>query len=213
MTLNIGGQMLNNLFQKYLEADGVSGGTEGNSDVTSTGTESSSKTFTQEDLNRIVVREKDRAVKSALKSLGFEDSDSAKAKLEEYRALEDDSKSLLEKVTRGKDKAEKTLAELKLKLEQLEREKSLIAYGVSPDKVEAVNALLPVYSTEGASIEESLEKIKKEFSNLFSDNTTIGTGSNNNPPRERNQSIEPFSGVGKRLAEEKLKQSGLLEKE
>lgn len=38
MTLNIGGQMLINLFRKFLEADGT-GGTEGNPDVTSTGTE------------------------------------------------------------------------------------------------------------------------------------------------------------------------------
>lgn len=207
--------MLHNLFKKFLEADGTSG-TEGNSDVTSTGTEpGESKTFTQEDLNRIIIKEKDKATKSILKKLGFEDTATAESKLEEYRILEEDTSSTLEKITKSRDKAETKLKELQDKLAQLEQEKLLMQKGVVSDKVAEVNALLSVYTNDDTSVEEALEKVKTNFPNLFSGETTSlsGTGNNNNPPRNRQHGDEYLSGIGKRLAEEKLKQSGLLKED
>lgn len=220
MTLYIGGQMYTNLFKKFLDSDGgVSGGTEGNNNATSAGTESTTtgeRTFSQEDLNRIVVKEKEKAVSRALKNLGFEDSDSAKSKMEELLALEQDNTSVLEKATKAKDKAEKQAGEYKTKVEQLEQELFLLKSGALPDKSQEVSALLSVYQNAETTAEEALTKVKENFPNLFSDaeTTTSGTGGSNNPPRDSRQVEEsPFSGIGKRLAEEKLKQSGLLKEE
>lgn len=208
--------MLHNLFTKFLEEEGL-GGTEGYVDVTSTGTEpTNSKTFTQEDLNRIVVKEKDKAIKSILKKLGFDDTATAESKLEEYRLLEEETSTTLEKVTKSKDKAESKLKELQDKLAQLEQEKLLMQKGVLTDKVLEVNALLSVYTNDDTSLEDALEKIKVNFPNLFSDETSTslsGTGNSSNPPRNRQYNDESLSGIGERLAKERLKQSGLLKEE
>lgn len=212
--------MLDNLFRKYLEADGGTGAGEtgGNNNVTSTDSDllsGESKTFTQEDLNRIVAREKDKATRSILKNLGFEDTNTAKSKLEELRKLEEDSASLLEKTTKSKDKAELKLGEYEKKVEQLEQEVALMKAGVLPDKVKEVAALLTVYHNEDVTLEDAIAKVKTNFSGLFSDNVVndSGTGSGNNPPRNRGYSESSFEGIGKRLAETKLKQSGLLKEE
>lgn len=212
--------MLHNLFAKYYAPDEI-GGIETQTPAvegTDEAIEPETKSFTQEELNRIIVREKEKATKAALKSLGFEDSSTAKTKIAELLELENNSKSDLEKLVKGKEKAEKNLTETTAKVNELETQLSLLKLGVTPEKISEANALIALKISEEKTMDEAVEELKIDFPMLFvgaSDQETSthsGTGSSNNPPRNPRQ-MTTFEGIGQRLAEQQLKQSGYIDKE
>ena len=212
--------MYTNLFKKFYSPEEIGG------ETTQTPAESDGvneettpeKTFTQEELNRIIAKEKEKAAKSVLKNLGFEDTKTAKAKITELMSLEDESRSDLEKLMQGKEKAEKTLSEKMDKISELETQLSLMQLGVTPTKISEANALIALKLNEDKDMETAIEELKVDFPMLFlgsnnaDGNTGTGTGTNGNPPRNP-RTVDTFTGIGQRLAEQRLQQEGYNNKE
>lgn len=212
--------MYTNLFNKYYSPDEIGGETTQTPAVDGEQVEEpvAEKSFTQEELNKIIVREKEKATKSVLKSLGFEDTKTAKTKISELMSLEDESKSDLEKLMQGKEKAEKNLAEKESKVTELETQLSLLKLGITPEKISEANALIALKISEDKNMEEAVEELRIDFPSLFlgstNDSTRAngGTGTNGNPPRNP-RTVNTFAGIGQRLAEQRLKQEGYNNKE
>lgn len=210
--------MLNNFCRRFFDSDGAEGGNPGGEpgNTSATGAEPSQpqtgKTFTQDDLNRIVVNEKDRAARKVLRDLGFEDMQAALQALEGYRGLEESNTSDIEKATKAREKAEKELSETKGKLEQFEQRIELLSAGVKADKLAEANALIQLKVSDDTTYQQAIDKVKEEFPDLFGISEPNRTGSAGNPPKDPHPKNKGFSGIGKRLAEEKLKQQGIGEK-
>ena len=69
------------------------------------------KTFTQEEVNRMMAREKNEGKKSVLRELGVEDVDSAKNSLAEYAKVLDAQKTDLQKANEAKEALNNQLIE------------------------------------------------------------------------------------------------------
>lgn len=212
--------MFKHKFTKFLDFDGAGAGTTSDADSnpgnTATGAESQNqselqnRTFTQEDLNRIVIREKERAQRSVLRDLGFDNLEDAKGLLSDWRAASESNASDIEKAIKAKEKAEIKLSETNAKLEQYEQQILLLSEGVKPDKITKVGALVNLELENKVSFEEAISSVKKEFPSLFIDShADTNTGSPANPPKDPSSNKKTVSGIGKRLAENKLKQSGI----
>lgn len=194
-----------------LEADGGSGGGAGGdsgSGGDDNGGDKGTKTFTQEDLNRIGATEKNAGKLAALKALGFESEADAKAYLEKARKAEEDSMTEAEKIKKEKEDADKLASTEKARAEKLEQELLALKAGANPSTVSDLVLLVRNRMTDAVDFNAALELVKKEasFATLFStpaDNGSgNGTGGAGNPPRK--VTTESLNGIGKRLAENKV---------
>ena len=95
---------------------GSEGGSEGGEGGSGEGTGGKSgKTFTQEEVNRLMKTEKESAKKALLKELGVEDAKSAKEGLAKYKEILDKDKSAAEKAGEALATEQKAKAEEKRK--------------------------------------------------------------------------------------------------
>lgn len=197
-------------FFPLLEEDGVggTGGTDPNTPPQEqpSGDPTSSeppKTFTQEDLNRVGAREKRQGVASVLKSLGFEDEESAKAFVEKYRKEENDKKDELTIANESLQTEKKAKEEAEKRVNVLEKKLKALSMGVPESHIEDVVTLATSKVTEDKSFDEAMEDLKKLYPSMFSaeDSVSKGTGGGGTPPRKPLQGGS--NGIGKRLAEQK----------
>lgn len=86
--LNHENDTLKNIGLQFFAEEGSegAGGSEGGQGNQGTGNQSG-KTFTQEDVNALLKKEKESAKKALLKELGVEDAKSAKEGLEKYKEI------------------------------------------------------------------------------------------------------------------------------
>lgn len=197
--------LLRKNFSPFLEGEG-GGGTGGTGgEPNPTGGEPS-KTFTQEDLNRIAAQEKRQGAASILKVLGFESEEKAKEYLEAKRKEDEDKKGDLEKAKEAEALANKAKAEAEAKASLLEKKFKVIALGVSADKADDIVTLATAKAVEGKTFDDVVEDLKKTYPELFTQTEKRGgTGSNGNPPRGKN--INEEDSIGKRLAEQRKTKS------
>lgn len=118
----------------------------------------------QEKLNQIIGKEKERAVKSFLKKMGFENTDELNKKLSEYKELE--NKNLSET-----DRMKKEYEELKEKYNETIKTKELnetkylaLANNVQEQHVDKVVRLSQAY--EGDTIEDKIKAVLEDFPEL-----------------------------------------------
>lgn len=167
-------------------AGGVGTGSEGNTDNTGTtdsdtGSKETPKTFTQEEVNALMAKEKKQGKLTVLKELGLEDSKATKEEIAAYKKWLDDQKTDLQKAN-DTVTAEKTAKELLAKEnDALKFKIEAISLGVKPDCVDAVAAIVAISMTEGSDSKEVLKglKTKPEYKGFFADGygSAAGTGS------------------------------------
>lgn len=135
------------------------------------------KTFTQEEVNAMMAKEKNQGKLSILKELGVDDAKSAKEALAKYKEYLDSQKTEAERLAdtlKGEQEA-KTAAELKA--QQLERKFDAIEAGVPADKAEDIVILAAAKVTETKDFKTALEEVKTAYPQLF-EASSNGTGSN-----------------------------------
>lgn len=160
------------------------------------------KTFTQEDLNRIAAQEKRQGQNSILKALGFETEEEAKKYLDAKRKEDDDKKDDLQKAQEATQAANAAKSAAEAKAELIEKKYKVIALGVSSERVDDIVTLANAKAVDGKSFDDAVAEVKTNYPELFNQQEKRGgTGSNGNPPRKNPQGTE--SSLGKRLAEQR----------
>lgn len=177
-------------------SEGGEGGAGGQNGGTGT------KTFTQEEVNRMMAGEKRSARSALLKELGYEVKDGKYADtVTAIKTILDAGKTQQQKDQEAKTTAEKALTEERSKASRLQARVDVMVAGVKPAFVDdAITMLLPQV-TEEKTLSKLLDEYKTKYPNWFAEDSTgsKGTGNPNNPPK--NQGSKNTGDFGKRLAQ------------
>lgn len=200
----------------FFMADGAGGsggsegpeGEEGGEGGSNTGGKSG-KTFTQEEVNRMLKAEKESAKKSLLKELGVDDAKTAKEGLEKYREIQDKNKTDAEKAkddlaaeTKAKGEAEKRaiLAEAKVEV---------LSAGCNPEYLEDVITLALKRVSDDKDLPTVVKEMKEDqkykafFTLGGSGSEDHGTGGGSG--YRRKQDSDKKGSLGSRLGEQVVK--------
>jgi len=144
-------------------AEGGSGGSGSEEGGNNSGTGSQSgKTFTQEDVNALLKKEKESAKKALLKELGVEDAKSAKDGLAKYKEILEKDKTDVQKAqdtaaaeTKAKEAAEKRalLAEAKVEV---------LSAGCKPEYLDDVITLAMIKVTGDKDLATVVKEMKED---------------------------------------------------
>lgn len=182
--------------------DGGQGGTDGNQAGSgaagSQGT--GAKTFTQEDVNRMMANEKRTARSALLKELGYEVKD---GKITEtvatIKGILDQGKTQQQLDQEARTTAETSLAEERSKNSALQARVDVMTAGVKPEFVADAIAMLLPQVTEQKPLSKLLEEYKTKYPAWYGESS--GSGGTGNSTKNGRNTGGTQSGLGKRLAE------------
>lgn len=160
-----------------------------------------SKQYTQEDINRMMAREKRTARQALLKELGYDPKDekSFNDTLAEIKKNLDAGKSQQQLDTEARKLAETKLADEQAKTARLELKVAALAAGVKAEALDDVITLALSKIDDSNTIDKVLKEFKTKYPAFFGESTEgKGTGSPTNPPRKGGNTQD---GMGKRLAQ------------
>lgn len=184
---------------------GGEGGSEGGEDGSEDGDDSedengggSDKRFTQEEVNKIMSKEKRKGRASLLRELGLNPEDkNAVASL----------KKLLEDQETDKDKQERALKEAQEKAtgetgraDRAERKLKVLLAGCGKDYVEEVTAMAMAKVSDDMDFDEALEEVKKKMPSLFGGSESGDNGTGRGQGHRKQGQGKPGS-LGSRLAQ------------
>lgn len=187
-------------------AEGGAGGEGGGED--GTGTENQdpgaggAKSFTQEEVNRMMASEKRSARSALLKELGYEVKDGKYTDaVTAIKSILDAGKTQQQLDQEARTTAESNLAAERSKVSSLQARVDVMTAGVKPEFVSDAIAMLLPQVTEQKTLSQLLEEYKTKYPTWFGDssNGSKGTGSPNNPPKPSGG--KDTGEFGKRLAQ------------
>lgn len=167
-------------------------------------TDSGKKTFTQEEVTRMMTREKKEGRNAAIKALGFENEEEAKKAASLLKALLDSQKSEKEKAEEEKNDAVNQKSDAEKRASEAEAKLTCFLSGVNKDSIDDVLSIALPKVTEDKDLSKVLEDMKKNnrYASFFEGNSggkggDKGTG---NPPGHSDKEGEDEKGsYGKRL--------------
>ena len=183
--------------------DGGQGGTDGNQ-VGSGGAAGSqgtgAKTFTQEDVNRMMANEKRTARSALLKELGYEVKDGKITEtIATVKGILDSGKTQQQLDQEARTTAENNLAAEKSKTSALQARVDVMTAGVKPEFVDDAIAMLLPQVTEQKPLSKLLEEYKTKYPAWYGESS--GSGGTGNSTKNGRNTGGTQSGLGKRLAE------------
>lgn len=183
--------------------DGGQGGTDGNQ-AGSNGTAGSqgtgAKTFTQEDVNRMMANEKRTARSALLKELGYEVKEGKITEtIATVKGILDSGKTQQQLDQEARTTAENNLAAEKSKTSALQAQLDVMTAGVKPEFVDDAIAMLLPQVTEQKPLSKLLEEYKTKYPAWYGESS--GSGGTGNSTRNGRNTGGTQSGLGKRLAE------------
>lgn len=193
-------------FAEEPEAGGASGdsGTSSGTDKTNppSGTESYKadpppKTFTQEEVNRLLANEKRQGRQAALKAMGLDPSDKNAEK--NVKAILDAQKTESEKSAEAIQVEKDARAEAEKKAEAMERKLASLNAGCKKEYLDEVTALAAIKVNDSTDFEMALKAVKEKCASFFDDDGDTGTGSGQGHGRKDTKN-KPGS-LGARLAQ------------
>lgn len=158
------------------------------------------KTFTQEQVNAMMAREKNSARSAILKELGYDVKDGKyQETVSTIKGILDQGKTQQQLDQEARQKAEGDLTSERNRANNLQAQIDAMKAGVKPDYVDDAIALLSPRVTDDKPLSKLLEESKTKYPNWFGESSgSNGTGSSANPAR--NKGNESGS-MGKRLAQ------------
>ena len=164
--------------QFFAEGDPGAGsnGNDGNGDPGATGgTGTEPKTFTQEEVNRMMAAEKRQGRASVLSELGYDPKD--KEAIAKLKALIDGNKTEEQKKADKEQELTNAAAEANRRAEAAERKLQALSSGCDPAAVDDVMTLANSRVTEEVDFAKALEQVKEKYPNFFGGNgSDSGTG-------------------------------------
>lgn len=184
------------------EGDPGSGSEGTGSEGTGTGTghDPGGKTFTQDDVNSMMKREREAATKKLLKELGLEDTKSGKEALAKYKELLEKDQSEAEKAKGALSTAEKAKLEAEARATLAEAKVEVLSAGCKPDYLDDVIALAMGRVTDDKDIKTVVADMKKDskYAVFFGgEESSPGTGGGSGY-RRQGKDTDPGA-LGKRL--------------
>lgn len=169
------------------EAGSGSGGDSGNKQE---------RTFTQEEVNKMMAREKKQGKSSVLKSLGFKSEEEAQNAVKMLNTLLDLQKTPEDKANDKATKAEDEKKDAERRATAAENKLSCLMAGVDKDSVEDALAIALLKVSDDKSLDKVLEEMKKEkkYSSFFGgggDGSDSGTGTRPGHSNTGGRSNEP----------------------
>ena len=149
--------------------DGETGATgtdvkdEHNNGGTDAGSSKKEKVFTQEEVNRMMAREKKQGRMALLKELGYKDEETAKSASKSYNAWLDAQKSDEEKRKDNEEKSSEAIREAQAKAEISEAKAEALLLGCEPKYVDDVIALAVAKKTEDGDFKTIIGDLKKKY--------------------------------------------------
>jgi len=151
-------------------------GNGGNGDPGATGDPGADpKTFTQEEVNRMMAAEKRQGRASVLSELGYDPKD--KEAIAKLKALIDGNKTEEQKKADKEQELTNAAAEANRRAEAAERKLQALSSGCDPAAVDDVMTLASSRVTEEVDFAKALEQVKEKYPNFFGGNGgDSGTG-------------------------------------
>lgn len=121
------------------------------------------KTFTQEDVNNLIAKEKKKATEKILKDLGIEDFENAKEGLQKFKEWQESQKTEQEKqaeILQTLEKEKNTLAE---ENNNLKTQLAALKAGVKAESVEDVVVLAQKYVSDEVDIDKAIQLVLEKY--------------------------------------------------
>lgn len=152
------------------ENSGDKGNSKGGSNDGGTGTKSG-KTFTQEDVNALLKKEKESAKKALLKELGVEDAKSAKDGLTKYKEILDKDKTDAQKAQETADAETKARQEAEKRALLAEAKVEVLSAGCKPEYLSDVITLAMTKVADDKDLATVVKEMKEDtkYSAFFGD--------------------------------------------
>lgn len=169
--------------------------------------ETSKKVFTQEEVSRMMAKEKREGKLSVLKELGVEDVKNAKEGLKKYQEYLDSQKTEAEKAQAEVQRLAEEKAELEKKAQLADIQVSALKNGIKADFLDDAIILAQNKKTDAMSYDDIFNELKQSYPNFAGTVQTPapkGTGDLPKPTATQHQSAA--DDYGKRLAEARLAQ-------
>lgn len=180
--------------------EGGNAGTEGGqgNDAGNQGT--GAKTFSQEEVNRMMANEKRSARSALLKELGYEVKDGKYAEtVATVKGILDQGKTQQQLDQEARTTAETNLAEERSKNSALQARVDVMTAGVKPEFVADAIAMLLPQVTEQKPLYKLLEEYKTKYPVWYGESS--GSGGTGNSTKNGRNTGGTQTGLGKRLAE------------
>lgn len=177
--------MLSNLFKytlnlQFFAADTGNGGatTEGNQQPTDSNVggnaqqqdtqnqqqdTTQSKSFSQEDVNNLIAKEKKKATEKILKDLGIEDFENAKEGLQKFKEWQDSQKTEQEKQAELLQTLEQEKSTLAKENEDLKTQLAALKADVKAESVEDVVVLAHKYVSDEVDIDKAIQMVLEKY--------------------------------------------------
>ena len=161
------------------------------------------KTFTQEDVNKMMAREKNQGRSSALKELGIDPKDTAT--IDEIKKLLESKKPESQKLAEQQIEHQNKIQAAEQRAFLAEVKAGIMLAGANPDYIDDVIAIVTARETNSENLTETVEAVKTKYPAFFQvTEKASGLKGTGNP-------IKPGSGsgqkqevnLGQRLAEKK----------
>lgn len=145
------------------DATGADVKDEHDSGSTDAGSSKKEKVFTQEEVNRMMAREKKQGRMALLKELGYKDEETAKSASKSYNAWLEAQKSDEEKRKDSEEKNNEAIREAQAKAEISEAKAEALLLGCEPKYVDDVIALAVAKKTEDGDFKTIIGDLKKKY--------------------------------------------------
>lgn len=175
--------------------------------------ESTVKTFTQEEVNRMMAKEKREGKLSVLKELGVEDVKNAKEGLKKYQEYLNAQKTEAQRAQEEAQRLAEEKAELEKKALMAGIQVSALKSGIKADFLDDAIILAQNKKTDNTTYEDIFNELKQTYPNFAGTATTPAPkGTGNMPKPTAGQQQATADDYGKRLAEARLAQKTVTNK-
>lgn len=148
--------------QYFAEGDDDSGG-EGEQEQQQEQQQQDEKTFTQEELNKIIAKEKKTAQESFLKSVGFEDFKNAKDGIEKFKEWQDSQKTEAQKQAEALEAANKTLETERTEKATLAAQLAAFKAGAKAESLGDVILLAQAKVSDDVTIDDAIKQVLETY--------------------------------------------------
>lgn len=178
-----------------------------NAPETENAVQDTGRVFTQEEVNKMMAKEKREGKLSVLKELGVEDVKNAKDGLKRYQDYLDSQKTEAEKAQAEVQRLAQEKAELEEKARMADIQVAALKNGIKADFLEDAIILAQNKKTDAMTYDDIFNELKQSypsFAGTVQTSTPKGTGDLPKPTATQHQSAA--DDYGKRLAEARLAQ-------
>lgn len=163
--------------------EGGAGGAGGSGGTSGEGGGTQTKTFTQEEVNRMLANEKRQGRQAALKALGLDPNDKDAEK--KAKAIIDTQKTQAERDSEAVKTAQTAQADAEAKATAAERKLSALTSGCKKEFIEEVIALASAKVNDSTDFEAALKAVKEKCPAFFDDDNDPGTGGGQGHRRQK----------------------------